>query len=94
MKFFIAGIMQGSKTDLALHVQDYRQLIKESLSKAFPDAVVYDPLEYNKDSLTYNYKTGKKVFLAHNRMCGTEFDVLVAFVPEATMGTAIELWEA
>lgn len=27
-------------------------------------------------------------------MCGTEIDVLVAFVPEASMGTAIEIWEA
>jgi hypothetical protein len=26
-------------------------------------------------------------------MCG-ETDLLIAFVPEATMGTAIEMWEA
>jgi len=27
-------------------------------------------------------------------MCGSEVDVLIAFVPEASMGTAIEMWEA
>lgn len=26
--------------------------------------------------------------------CGNEVDVLIAFVPEASMGTAIEMWEA
>ena len=59
MKFFIAGIMQGSKTDVSLHGE-----------------------------------TGRRVFLTHNQMCGSEIDVLVAFVPEASMGTAIEIWEA
>ena len=32
-------------------------------------------------------------FLQHNRMCG-EVDVVLACVPEASMGTAIEMWEA
>ena len=27
-------------------------------------------------------------------MCGEEVDVLIAYVPEASMGTAIEIWEA
>lgn len=31
--------------------------------------------------------------MKHNAMCG-ETDLLIAFVPEATMGTAIEMWEA
>ena len=33
------------------------------------------------------------MFFHHNRMC-REIDVLLAFVPEASMGTAIEMWEA
>ena len=33
------------------------------------------------------------MFFRHNRMC-REIDVLLAFVPEASMGTAIEMWEA
>jgi hypothetical protein len=38
--------------------------------------------------------TGRKTFLTHCRMCREEVDVLVAFLPEASMGTAIEIWEA
>lgn len=94
MKFFLAGIMQGSKTDVALHKQNYRDLLKETLQKTFPDAEVYDPFECNKNSLFYTPEQGKKVFLNHNRMCGTDIDVLIAFIPEASMGTAIEIWEA
>lgn len=94
MNFFIAGIMQGSKINVELHQQNYRNHIKEKLLQIFPDSNVYDPFECNKNSLFYSSEMGKKVFLTHNRMCGTEIDVLVAFAPEATMGTAIEIWEA
>lgn len=94
MKFFIAGIMQGSKTDVALHTQNYRDQLKKGLQKSFFDAEIYDPFECNKNSLFYTPEQGKKVFLTHNRMCGTDIDVLIAFVPEASMGSAIEIWEA
>ena len=94
MKFFIAGIMQGSILDVALHDQNYRSLIKNALLKAFPSSEVYDPLERNQDSLFYTYEYGKMVFLNHNKMCGTDIDALVAYIPEASMGTAIEIWEA
>ena len=94
MKFFIAGIMQGSILDAALHNQNYRSIIKNALLKAFPSSEVYDPLERNQDSLFYTYEYGKTVFLNHNKMCGTEIDALVAYIPEASMGTAIEIWEA
>ena len=33
------------------------------------------------------------MFERHNDMC-REVDVVIAFVPEASMGTAIEMWEA
>lgn len=94
MKFFIAGVMQGSKIALELHDQNYRERLKTAVSKAFPNSSVYDPFERNKNSLFYAPEAGKKVFLTHNRMCGTEIDVLIAFVPVASMGTAIEMWEA
>jgi len=41
----------------------------------------------------YDEQRGREVFFGHNQMC-REVDVLVAFVPEASMGTAIEMWEA
>ncbi|MDD3588601.1 MAG: hypothetical protein PHQ75_15570 [Thermoguttaceae bacterium] len=94
MKFFIAGIMQGSETEKKIHSQNYRTVIKEIVLREFPDADVYDPFEKHKNSLQYGTETGKETFLRHNKMCGNQVDCLIAFIPEASMGTAIEMWEA
>ena len=94
MKFFIAGIMQGSLVDLKLHTQNYRALLTEWIQNSFDDADVYDPLAGHNDSVDYDETTGKRTFYNHNRMCGHEIDVLIAYAPEASMGTAIEMWEA
>ncbi len=93
MRFFLAGIMQGSHTGAVLHDQDYREHIKRLLRAHFPDAEVYDPLADHNDSIAYDEPTGRRVFFRHNRMC-RQIDVLLAFLPEASMGTAIEMWEA
>ncbi|NLS92997.1 MAG: hypothetical protein GXX96_12650 [Planctomycetaceae bacterium] len=93
MRFFLAGIMQGSLTELTLHAQDYRGHLKRLIEAHFPEADVYDPLADHADSIRYDDTTGRDVFFGHNFMC-REVDVLIAFVPEASMGTAIEMWEA
>jgi hypothetical protein len=93
MRFFLAGIMQGSLREAAIHDQDYRGRLAALLTRRFPQADVYDPLAAHGESLDYDDARGREVFFGHNRMCG-EVDVLVAFVPEASMGTAIEMWEA
>jgi hypothetical protein len=78
---------------MVLHGQDYRGRLKELLAKHFPNAEIYDPLADHANSLAYDEDRGQQVFFYHNRMCA-EVDVVVAFVPEASMGTAIEMWEA
>ena len=93
MRFFLAGIMQGSHTEAVVHNQDYRQRIGELLAEQFPEADVYDPRAEHTESIGYDDGTGRQVFFHHNRMC-REVDVLLAFLPEASMGTAIEMWEA
>jgi hypothetical protein len=93
MRFFLAGIMQGSHSEALLHDQEYRTQIKQLVEAHFPQAEVYDPLANHSGSLDYDATTGQDVFFGHNRMC-REVDVLLAFVPEASMGTAIEMWEA
>jgi hypothetical protein len=93
MRFFLAGIMQGSHTEALLHDQEYRERITRLLETHFPHADVYDPLANHSESLGYDETTGRSVFFGHNLMC-REIDVLLAFVPEASMGTAIEMWEA
>ena len=93
MRFFLAGIMQGSHLGAVLHSQNYRERLKELLAEHFPGAQVYDPLADHGQSLDYTDATARDVFYFHNRMC-REVDVVIAFVPEASMGTAIEMWEA
>ena len=94
LTFFIAGIMQGSFHEMALHDQSYRTELARRLGEKFPDSRVYDPLAHHVNSVDYDDAKAHETFLAHNRMCGSEVDVLIAFVPEASMGTAIEMWEA
>lgn len=93
MKLFLAGIMQGSHLGAVLHNQNYREQLKQLLREHLPQAEIYDPLSDHADSLDYDADRGRTVFMKHNRMC-REVDVLIAFVPEASMGTAIEMWEA
>lgn len=93
MRFFLAGIMQGSHLAATIHNQDYRQRVKQLLAEYFPDAEIYDPLADHSDSLGYDDERGRSVFFHHNRLC-SEVDVVLAIVPEASMGTAVEMWEA
>jgi hypothetical protein len=93
MRIFLAGIMQGSHVVAAMHDQDYRKRLKRLLAEYWPVADVYDPLADHPASFDYSGETARSVFMKHNAMCG-DVDVLIAFVPEATMGTAIEMWEA
>ena len=91
--FFVAGIIQGSLTDPTIHSQDYRERIVGVLRQAFPDDEVYCPIENYPDSLTFAEQAARETFFGLMERAG-EADVLVAFVPEASMGTAIEMWQA
>lgn len=93
MRIFLAGIMQGSHLGAVMHYQGYRAHLRALLQQHLPGAEVYDPLADHQLSLDYTDDRAREVFLYHNRLCG-EVDVLIAFVPEASMGTAIEMWEA
>ncbi len=93
IRFFLAGIMQGSHVGPLLHHQDYRKRITDVLKEHFPKCRIVDPQGDHPNSLDYDDATGREVFMHHNRLC-RDVDVLIAFVPEASMGTAIEMWEA
>lgn len=93
MRIFLAGIMQGSHLGAVLHEQDYRSRLRELLAKHWPAADIYDPLADHADSLDYDEHRGRRVFYHHNQMC-RDVDLVVAYVPQASMGTAIEMWEA
>lgn len=93
MRIFLAGIMQGSHLGFVLHNQSYRERLKRLLTEHLPGAEVYDPLADHQNSLDYDEAQGRSVFFHHNALC-REVDAVIAFVPEASMGTAIEMWEA
>jgi nucleoside 2-deoxyribosyltransferase len=89
---FIAGIIQGSKKGKVLHNQDYRKNLKRILEKYFPEARIIDPVAVHPESVYYTHETGKKVF--HNSIKqALSSDLVIAYLPEASMGTAIEMWE-
>ncbi len=90
--FFIAGIIQGSNTGKILYDQDYRDKIKAVLRKYFPEAKIFDPMEKHPDSINYDFRTGELVFLGYIKLA-SRCDCLIAYLPEASMGTAIEMWE-
>lgn len=92
LRFFVAGIIQGSLPD-RVHSQDYRQSIGDMLRGAFPGAEVFDPVAEYPDSLSYDDAKASAAFFDLMDRAG-KTDVLIAFVPEASMGTAIELWNA
>jgi nucleoside 2-deoxyribosyltransferase len=90
--FFLAGIIQGSRKGKILHSQNYRQKIKNILGKYFPQAEIIDPVDVHPNSVDYDYKTGELVFHTSIKQA-TQCDCLIAYLPEASMGTAIEMWE-
>jgi len=91
--FFVAGIIQGSLRDPTIHSQGYRERIVGLLRGAFPEHQVYCPIEQYPDSLQFAEETARDTFFGLMERAAAA-DVLVAFVPEASMGTAIEMWQA
>lgn len=92
-RFFIAGIIQGSKQNLEVHDQEYRSVVKNILQDVFPGCHILCPVENHPESVTYTDEKAKEVFLNHVSRA-RESHGLVVYLPEASMGSAIELWEA
>jgi hypothetical protein len=91
-KIFLAGVIQGSNKGRVLYRQDYREYLKDLLKKYLPQSEIIDPVEEHPDSAAYDYQKGRKVFHHSIKRC-CESDLMVAYIPEASMGTAIEMWE-
>jgi len=93
MRMFIAGIMQGSRSDGEIEGQDYRREIAQIARQYIPDIDVLDPFELHPDSVDYSPEQARRTFLELVELAG-RVDVLVAYAPSASMGTAIEMWNA
>ena len=90
---FVAGIIQGSLRDRSIHKQSYRDRVVGLLRREFPEVEVYCPIENYPNSLEFSDEVARRTFLGLMERAGRA-DVLVAYVPEASMGTAIEMWQA
>jgi len=92
-RVFIAGIMQGSRRANDMTAQDYRQQIGAWLTDHISGVEVVDPFELHPDSVSYSDEEARRTLIDLARLAG-RVDAVVAFVPEASMGTALEMWEA
>ena len=90
---FIGGIMQGSRRENSIDAQDYRQIIGQCLRNHLPDVVVIDPFALHPNSVAYDTDEARRTLIALAQTAG-QADAIVVYVPEASMGTALEMWEA
>jgi nucleoside 2-deoxyribosyltransferase len=93
MRLFISGIMQGSKHEMAVHDQDYRDQIAAIVHRYHPQVEIVDPAKLHPDSVAYGREQAVETFLASLDGAASA-DVLVAYLPAASMGTALEVWRA
>ena len=93
MQVFIAGIMQGSRLDRYIESQDYRRLIAEAILSRYPGAEILDPNELHPDGVDYDDTMAKSTLIDMANLAGSA-DLVIAYAPRASMGTAIEIWQA
>jgi hypothetical protein len=93
MRVFIAGIMQGSRLDRYIDDQDYRRVIAETIVNHESGAEILDPNELHPHGVDYGDELAKQTLLEMAELAG-QCDLVVAYAPTASMGTAIEMWEA
>jgi molybdopterin converting factor small subunit len=92
-RVFIGGIMQGSRRENSIDAQDYRQIIGQCLRSHLQDVEVIDPFELHPNSVAYDTDEARHTLITLAQTAG-QADAAVVFVPEASMGTALEMWEA
>ena len=92
-RLFVGGIMQGSRHEMSIHDQDYRSQIAAIVRRHHPEVEVIDPFALHPDSIHYDRDRAIETFLDLIEQAAA-VDALVAYLPEASMGTALEIWRA
>jgi nucleoside 2-deoxyribosyltransferase len=86
--------MQGSLTNVGIHDQSYRAAIGVAIKACFADAEIIDPIELHPDAgLSYGPEKARQTLLDMTEEAA-QADVLIAYLPQASMGTAVEMWQA
>ncbi|MFN2231224.1 MAG: hypothetical protein ACK2VA_15740 [Anaerolineae bacterium] len=90
---FVGGIMQGSKKEMAVHDQTYRDRIAAVVHRHHPEIEIVDPAKLHPNSVAYTRQRAIETFRDSLERAAAA-DALIAYLPEASMGTAIEIWRA
>ena len=93
MRIFIGGIMQGSHQSNVMADQTYRQVISLALAQRWPEVEVLDPLRLHPDGLGYDDASARATLLAMLDLAHHS-DLVIAYLPTASMGTALEIFTA
>ena len=93
MKIYLSGIMQGSIKGQGVQGQGYRQVISEAVRILHPDAEIYDPFLLFPDSVEYDDQRSKQVLFELADEAASA-DIVIAYLPEASMGTTLEMIRA
>jgi len=93
MRVFLAGIMQGSNAHDGVHEQTYREVLADLLFAHVPGVKIFDPWAVYPDSPQYADDQVRTVLVA-NVEEAARCDLVIAYLPQASMGTALEVWEA
>ncbi len=93
LRIFLAGVMQANRHDTLMESQDYRVTLSEALRRLIPDVQLIDPWAENPGSLDYDDDQARHTFVTMTNKA-SEADLLIAYLPLPSMGTAMEMWQA
>ena len=93
MNIFLAGIMQGSKVAAEIHEQGWREPITRIVERHLPSAEVYCHFSRHPDSIGYGLQEIRTT-MTEGLVRAAACDLLIAYIPSASMGTAIEMYDA
>lgn len=90
MRVFLAGVMQASLAGKGIVDQSYRNAIGEALLAKWPELDVIDPLVLHPNSVEYDDDAARETLFALVTLASS-CDLVIAYVPQASMGTALEM---
>jgi nucleoside 2-deoxyribosyltransferase len=90
MRVFLAGVMQASLSGKGIVDQSYRNAIGEALVARRPELDVVDPLVLHPNSVEYDDEAARETLFALVTLASS-CDLVIAYVPQASMGTALEM---
>jgi len=93
LRVFIAGVMQASSLRKGIVDQRYRSDIRAALLARWPELEVVDPFELHPRSVEYADDEAKETLLGMIELARSS-DLVIAYTPVASMGTALEMYAA